>query len=171
MVSAALFFTAVTLHRCCLFLILCSLIATAALAASSATPQPQLVIHKEGTGEYHRPWCPVIRDGKDVLALTRGQAEARGLKSHPACEKDPATEAATGTAGAGSSARKPASPVFVYVDGSKYYHREKCAAAHGSLTRVSLDTAGKTQWPCPTCRPPVRRKADAPAVPKRGTRE
>ena len=38
----------------------------------------KLVIVKEGTKEYHRPWCPVIRDGAGVLALSVGQAEAPG---------------------------------------------------------------------------------------------
>src|SRR5687768_11345436 len=73
----------------------------------------QLVIHKEGSREYHRPRCDVVRDGKNVLALTLGQAEARGLRSHTACEKDPSADAATPT---GSAGRKPAPPVFVYVD-------------------------------------------------------
>jgi len=170
MVSASLFFTAVTffqIHSASSF----SIVSASALASAPTTAQSQLVVHKEGSREYHRPWCPVVRDGKGVLALTRGQAEARGLRSHPECEKDPSGDTATGTAGAASPLRKPAAPVFVYADGSKYYHREKCAAAQGPLTRVSLEAAGKTQWPCPTCRPPVRRKAQAPAVPKRGSRE
>jgi hypothetical protein len=128
----------------------------AVLGLALFTFQSELVVHKEGSPEYHRPWCAAIKDGKNVLALTRAQAEGRGLKSHAACEKPPSNDA-TGTAG---TALREA-PVFVFLDGSKYYHREKCAKASGSLKRVALDAAGKSLWPCPNCRPPVRRKSDA----------
>lgn len=138
-----------------------------ALSSSAGAFHGQLVIHKQGTSEYHRPWCPAIRDAQDVLALTAGQAVGRGLQSHVDCEKPPAGEVATGTAPA---PRKPAAPVTVYLDGSKYYHRGKCAKADGTLARVLLESAGKERWPCPSCRPPVRKKSDAPAVPPRGRR-
>jgi len=137
----------------------------AGYVARPAPPQPSLVLHKNGTREYHRPWCAIVRDGRDVLALTRGQAEARGLTSHGACEKDPG--AAGGTSGAGTASGGSAAPIFVYTDTSKYYHRERCTKAEGALTRVALERAGKTLWPCPACRPPVRKKSESPAVPKR----
>lgn len=127
-----------------------------------------LVIHKQGTREYHRPWCPVIRDGKGVLALTLGQANGRGLRPHAECDKEPPGIA--GTTGDNGSPGKPVAPVFVYVDGKKYYHRQDCAKRSGPLGREMLDVAAKTHWPCPACRPPVRKKSDGPAVPKRGTR-
>ena len=47
--------------------------------AQGAAPHSELVLHKEGTTLYHRPGCPVVRDGQGVLALSRGQAHARGL--------------------------------------------------------------------------------------------
>ena len=140
-----------------------------AFASAAGAFQGQLVIHKQGTSEYHRPWCPVIRDGQAVMALTAGQAAARGLTSHAACEKPPAAEVAT--TGTAPAPRKPAAPVSVYLDGSKYYHREKCAKAAGPLTRVLLESAGKERWPCPACRPPVRKKSEEPAVPPRLRRE
>ncbi|MGB2713651.1 MAG: hypothetical protein WBC51_05695 [Vicinamibacterales bacterium] len=127
-----------------------------------------LVIHKEGTREYHRAWCPAIRDGKGVMALTLGQANARGLKPHAECDKEPPT--AAGTTGDGALLGKPSGPVFVFVDGTKYYHREDCAKRSGSMKREALDAAAKTHWPCPACRPPVRKKGEGPAIPKRGTR-
>ena len=126
-----------------------------------------LVIHKEGTREYHRPWCPVIRDGKNVMALTLGQAKGRALEPHAECDKEPPGVA--GTTG-DSRSRKPVAPVFVYVDGTKYYHRQDCVKRRGVEKRETLDVAAKTHWPCPACRPPVRKKSDGPAVPKRGTR-
>jgi hypothetical protein len=148
---------------------LTAIIATIAFGFAPRTFQSPLVIHKEGAPEYHRPWCPVVRDGKDVVALTRAQAEARGLTSHAACEKDPSEESsARGTAGRTSRGSAPTPIQFVYVDASKYYHREKCERPVGPRSRVALDVAGKTRWPCPACRPPVRRMRDAPAVPRRG---
>ena len=148
-------------------LLLVALVAAAAGAAYAAPSFQQLVIHKQGTDEYHRPWCPVVRDARDVLALTLGQANARRLKSHADCEQPPAGDAPAGT---GTSGQRPAAPVFVYMDGTKYYHRDKCAKSSGPLKRVTLDAAGRTQWPCPACRPPVRKKSDGPAVPPRGRR-
>ena len=126
------------------------LVFVAAASAGSDAFQSQLVLQQRASREYHRPWCPVVRDGKDVVALPRAQAESRGLKPHAACDKD--LPAGTGQPADGGSV-----PVFVYIDGSKYYHREKCAKASGALTRTPLATAGKSRWPCPSCRPPVRK--------------
>jgi hypothetical protein len=159
MVCAALVRTALT-----------AIVATFTSGLVCTAFESPLVIHKEGTSEYHRPWCPVVRDGKDVVALTRAQAEARGLKSHAACEKDPSEEPPTGTGGRASSGSAPRSPQFVYIDASKYYHREKCDRSVGPRSRVALEVAGKTRWPCPACRPPLRKRTDAPAVPTRGGR-
>jgi hypothetical protein len=41
---------------------------------ATTTLQSEMVIVKEGTKEYHRAGCEVIRDGKGVLAMTRAQA-------------------------------------------------------------------------------------------------
>ena len=139
------------------------------IGAQPVTPSSQtLVIYKQGTSEYHRPWCPVIRDGKDVIAVTLGQANGRGLKPHAACQNEPPN--ATGTTGDIVSARKPAAPVYVFLDATKYYHREDCAKRIGRLKRETLDVAARTYWPCPACRPPVRKKSDAPAIPPRQPR-
>ena len=121
--------------------------------------QGELVIVKEGTTEYHRPGCRVIRDGKNVLAMTRAQAESRGLKSHPGCEAAVA-EAAPET---GQPAKPPA-PVYVYTDSSKYYHRQDCRKLAAEASKVLLEDAGRKFWPCPVCRPPIRKKSSEPAV-------
>lgn len=140
------------------------LILTAAIAVPSA--QTELVIHKEGTEWYHRASCPVVKDGVGVLLLSRGQAEARGWKQHPECdpEKVRAQDEAT-------SAKRPAAALeFVHVSDSKYYHRENCRNLGAESKRVALEEAGKKYWPCPVCKPPVRRKSDGPAVPRRAGR-
>ena len=112
--------------------------------------QSEMVITKEGTTAYHRPGCEVIRDGKGVLAMTRAQAEGRGLRSHDGCDpaKNPPPPAAT----------PPAPPAYVFVDGSKYYHRESCKRLGKDRRKVRLDDAGVKFWPCPACKPPIRKR-------------
>ncbi len=125
-----------------------------ALTAAPAIAQ-ELVLHKEGTGLYHRPSCDVVRDGVGVLALSRGQAEARGLKPHPEC--DPSR-----TPPPAEKAAKPAAPsqVFVFVDSGNQYHRDGCKKLGKGARRIALDEAAKKRWPCPTCRPPIRPRAE-----------
>jgi hypothetical protein len=143
--------------------LLCSLvpaIVAAGACAAIAVAQSELVIHKDGSTQYHRPGCEVIRDAKDVLALTRAQAEARGYKPHPDCDPQ---QRPSSTPSAGSPA-PPAKPETVYVNATKYYHRKDCRKLEANPKAVraeSLDLAGKTYWPCPDCRPPVRKRSPA----------
>ena len=94
--------------------------------------------------------------------MTRGQAESRGYKAHRDC--DPATAPGTkdGTARA-TRAPFPRRSVFVDADG-KYYHRKGCQKTGKAPRKVQLKDVGK-RWPCPTCRPPIRKRTDAPLVP------
>jgi hypothetical protein len=124
------------------------------LAVVLLTAQPELVIVKEGTKQYHRPGCAAVKDGKGVVAMTRGQAEARGFKDNAQC--DPAHIAA-----AEPSGTVPAPPVFVYLDGSRYYHRQDCKKLAKDPKKIALDQAGKEYWPCPTCKPPIRKRRGA----------
>jgi hypothetical protein len=139
------------------FLPLLALIAC--LTAPAISSQSELVIVKEGEKVYHRPGCPAVRDGVGVTAMTRAQAEGRQLTAHPDCDpsnpKAPAPKAA------------PPPPVTVYLDGSKYYHRKDCKKLTdpAAAKPVSLEVAGKTHWPCPECRPPVRQKSRENAIP------
>jgi hypothetical protein len=129
------------------------------LLNTTGLTQSELVIYKEGTTFYHRPSCPVILAGDGVVAMTRAQAEARGHKPHPDCDPGNPKPPAPRTA--------PPPPVTVYVDGPKYYHRKDCSKltdARGAKA-MSLDIAGKTHWPCPACRPPIRQRTTENAVP------
>jgi hypothetical protein len=122
----------------------------------TAAAQSELVIYKEGSTQYHRPGCDVIRDSKDVVAMTRAQAERRGYKPHPEC--DPEQGKSAPPAGGAPAAAKLQT---VYLNGTKYYHRKDCRRLEASPKAVraeSLDTAGKAYWPCPDCRPPVRKR-------------
>lgn len=137
--------------------------AAGVLSPHAGAAQSELVIHREGTKVYHRPGCPLIKDGKGVMALTRAQAESRGYTPHADC--DPAVQKQTG-----GKAAPP--PETVYLDGSRYYHRKSCAKLSGDPKAVkpaSLEEAGKSHWPCPHCKPPVRPRPE-PAIPGTGNR-
>ena len=132
----------------------------AAVTIGPVAAQSELVIHKEGTTQYHRPGCDLIRDGKGVTALTRAQAEGRGYKPHPDC--DPEQRKPDAPAARGAPPAPP--PQTVYVNGTRYYHRKDCRRLEANPKAVrseSLEAAGKTYWPCPDCRPPVRKRTSA----------
>jgi hypothetical protein len=131
----------------------------AVIVTLSLAAQSELVIVREGQQFYHRPGCSVVRDGKDVLAMSRAQAEARGYKSHPAC--DPAVAPPDSAQRDG----KPAAPQPpVYTDASgKYYHRADCRKLAKPPRKLTLDEAATSKlWPCPVCRPPIRKRANEP---------
>ena len=129
-----------------------------AFSMAALGAQSELVIYKEGSKQYHRPSCPVVADMKGVVAMTRAQAEARKYTPHEGC--DPANPNAT-------PPKAAPRPETVYLDGSKYYHRKTCSRLEGAknVKAASLESAGKEQWPCPTCKPPVRRRSIENAVP------
>ena len=144
------------------------LLRIAVLLAFSLLPVPvliaqgELVIVKEGTGVYHRPSCEVIRGATDVLAMSVGQAEARGFKSHPDC--DPSNPRSTASAprppgarGTPEKSAKPAAPVLVWIDaGGTLYHREGCRKLGKAPKRVVLDAAtARKYWPCGVCKAPI----------------
>jgi hypothetical protein len=144
-------------HRAALILLFC----TAVSHMQARAAQSELVLVKPSTaaaqGQYHRPSCPVVRDGKDVLAMTRAEAESRGYKSHRDC--DPAQTPAHAD-GKGASAAPVAPEPSVVVDAAgKYYHQRGCSLIGKEPRTVLLKDAGK-RWPCPTCKPPIRKRAD-----------
>lgn len=125
-------------------------------AAAAFAVAQELVLHKEGTDVYHRPACAVVRDGVGVLAMSRGQAESRGLKAHADC--DPARQPKPDPAAPSSAPAASPSPVFVWVDAGKQYHREGCKQLRKDARKMALDDAAKTRWPCAKCRPPIRKR-------------
>jgi hypothetical protein len=128
----------------CAFLMLQSL-------AAGAPAQSELVIAREGDTLYHRPGCATIRDGKNVVALTRAQATARGLVPHEACHAEPSE---TRDADRGRPQPQP----DVYVDGGRYYHRKDCGKLGAEAKKLELEGAAKKYWPCPACKPPIRKR-------------
>lgn len=125
-----------------------------ALIAGLALPAPlagqsELVIIRTDEKEkvYHQAGCPSLEGEKDVLALSRAQATAKKLTQHDLC--DPARP---------KTAREKNESITVYVDSSKYYHRKDCPKLEEDAKAAELEEAGKKLWPCPTCRPPIRKR-------------
>jgi hypothetical protein len=140
-----------------------------ALWWSAAAAQSELVIYKEDTTLYHRAGCDVIRDMKGVVAMTRAQAESRGYKAHAECDPEMSKPGGPAPPASAAAAAQPKpTPQTVYVDGGKYYHRKDCRrlAANPKAARAEpLEVAGKSLWPCPDCRPPVRpRQGSSPPL-------
>ena len=131
-----------------------------ALTPTGATAQ-EMVLGKDGTSLYHRPACPVVRDGQGVVAMTRAQAEARGLKAHDGCDpaKVPPEPAAPASPGPGTKSARPAAPTYVSIDArGRHYHRDGCKKLGKVQKKLVLDAAAKKYWPCPVCRPPIRKR-------------
>jgi hypothetical protein len=126
------------------------------MTTGAAAAQAQMVVAKEGTAFYHWPGCRIVRDFAGVVAMNRGQAEARGFKPHPDCDPSKAPPDPAGK----SAAAKPPSAPSVFVDAvGKYYHRERCARLEKMPKKVVLDAAtARKYWPCPACKPPIRPK-------------
>lgn len=119
---------------------------------SAAEPrQDALVLIRPSDSLYHWPGCPVVRDAKDVLAMTQGQAAGRGKKPHAEC--DPRTVAQTPAERKRAEALK--TPLFV-ASNDKYYHREKCGKLGTPSRKVTLEDASRKHFPCRTCKPPIR---------------
>jgi hypothetical protein len=130
----------------------------------SATAVLVLVKEKVTPRQYHRSGCELIRDGKGVLAMTRAQAESRGYTAHRDCDPSMAPGKQPDPAGGRSAAPAPEPNVVIDAAG-KYYHRDTCSRIGASPRKVALKDAGK-RWPCPSCRPPVRKPVEAPLVPR-----
>lgn len=136
-------------------------LATAVASMTAGTLRAQreseMVLGRDGTKVSHRPACDLVRDVRGVLAMTRAQAEARGLEPHAACDpsKNP-----PGKEGAASS-----KPAMVMADvGGQFYHRDTCEKLSKTSRRMTVTEASKKHWPCRSCKPPIRPrpgKADA----------
>jgi hypothetical protein len=125
------------------------LLIAAAVLCMAPQGSTEYVLVKKGSKEYHRPGCEVVRDTTNVVAMTRAEAESRGLKPHAAC--DPARS---------PSAQETAVQYVFVAPGDRRYHREKCAKLGKTRERITLDEAAKKKyWPCPACKPPIRKRA------------
>lgn len=136
-------------HRSVLLLVLLALLQAPALAQE---PSPSaLVVVIQGESRYHQPSCPLVtRAGSKVTMMKLSEAATRGLTAHD-CEQaeieQPKKDA-------------NASPVFVQP-GDKRYHKQGCPRLEGTATSMTLGEAGQKYWPCPVCKPPIRKREKA----------
>lgn len=138
-----------------------SLLLTLSLLCLGLTPQGELVVARPGTGLYHRPGCDVVRGATDLLAMTVGQAEARGYKSHPDCDPSVARPTPPVPQAPPEAKGKRTAPIYVFVnEAGTRYHREGCRTLEKPPKKVLLDAAtAKKYWPCHICRPPILPRA------------
>lgn len=113
--------------------------------------QDELVLVRASDPLYHWPGCPLVRDAKDVVAMTRAQATGRRKKPHAECDPQNVSQ----TPEDRKRAEAHATPIFI-VSGDRYYHREQCKKLGKPSRKVALDEAAKKHFPCRTCKPPVR---------------
>jgi hypothetical protein len=102
---------------------------------------------------YHQPGCPVVaKAGSKVRVAKTSEATRKGLKPHPACA-DGGSDAAREEAAADFNNQK----VYTQKDDNKY-HRKECKKLVGDPIALTLDDAGQKLWPCPVCKPPIRKR-------------
>lgn len=146
------------LRPCAWSLALVLLGCTAPLAPQAAAgPQSSgsaLVVSIPSDRLYHQPGCPLVaKAGKNVKVMRLSEANRRSLKAHD-CRS-----AADGSDGS-KAAEANAATVFVQ-DGDRRYHREKCERLTKDPQKATLDKAGRSHFPCPVCKPPIRQRPGA----------
>jgi hypothetical protein len=131
-------------------LLICPRVAVHAQPARSAS---SLVVVIPNDRQYHQPSCPLVaKAGRNVKVMKLAEAERRGLKPHD-CD-------ALANGGQPSAADANAVIVYVQPDDNKY-HKAGCPRLKGTPTRLTLAEAGKKYWPCPVCKPPIRKNPKA----------
>jgi hypothetical protein len=128
-------------------------------------PAPTLVIVVSGWPEYHYAGCRRLEGvTENLLALSVGQATARGLKPHDEC--DPSRVRPVAPTTPSLNTRKPGvkpttgqtGTLVHVVRGDVRYHRASCSKMGIGARPFRLDILAPRYVPCPACRPPVRKR-------------
>lgn len=138
------------------------------IAQQPARPDPaapSLVIIVSGWPDYHYPGCRRL-DGmtENLLAVSVGQATARGLKPHDACDPSRARPAETlKTPPKSRKAPAKAGPLpgaaYVYIlRDDRRYHQASCPKMGLGARAIRLDLLAPRYVPCPVCKPPARKR-------------
>ena len=129
-----------------------ALVARAAEAGGQLTTSGSaLVVAIPGGKQYHQPGCPLVRNaGSKVQVMKQSEAERRGLTAHDC--SDP------GTAERDAAAAVNATPVYVQPN-DKQYHTSGCKRLKPDATATRVEKAAQDHWPCPVCKPPIRKRA------------
>jgi hypothetical protein len=122
-------------------------------SSSSAPSASALVVDIPGDALYHQPGCPLVaKAGSNVKVMRLAEANRRGMKAHNCRE-------AAGTAGDEGPDAATANAVPVYTqDGDRRYHTDGCEQLKKAPQKVPLDKAGRSHFPCPVCKPPIRQR-------------
>ena len=123
------------------------------LSGGQSTSGSALVVDIQADSLYHQPSCSLVRKaGSAVKVMKQSEATRRGLKPHDCDTASAADEAASAAAAANTAT------VYVQKD-DKRYHKAGCARLRDAATPMAVDAAGQKYWPCPVCKPPVRKRA------------
>jgi hypothetical protein len=111
-----------------------------------------LVVAIPGSKQFHQPGCSLVRKaGSKVRVMKQTEAQRRGLTAHD-CSSDP------GDAQRDAAAAANASTVYVQTK-DKQYHAPGCKRLKPGATATTVEKAGQEHWPCPVCKPPIRKRA------------
>jgi hypothetical protein len=122
-------------------------------AAGQTTSGSALVVDIPADSFYHTPGCSLVRKaGSAVKVMKQSEAVRRGLKPHDCDSASAAADAAAAAEAAN------AAPVYVQKN-DKRYHKAGCEKLGDAASTIALDDAGQKYWPCPVCKPPVRKRA------------
>lgn len=131
------------------------LLSAALLIATTGVSQDasSMVVIIAGDKTFHQPGCAlVVKAGSKVTVSKRGEATRRGLTAHD-CGLD-ASGGSTGDPNAEKVATQP---------GDNKYHRLSCAKLGTTRSTLTVGEAGRKLWPCPVCKPPIRKPPPPPA--------
>lgn len=118
-----------------------------ASTAGVAQDAGALVVIIKGDRAFHQPGCTrVAKAGSNVTVSKRAEATRRGLTAHD-CGPD-----ASGGPAADPNAEKVATQT-----GDNKYHRPTCTKLGATRSTLTVGEAGRKLWPCPVCRPPIRK--------------
>jgi hypothetical protein len=113
---------------------------------SLAQDASALVVIVKGDSQFHQPGCVLVaKAGANVTVAKRGEATRRGLKPHD-CGPDAAGPVAD-----------PNAVKVATQPGDNKYHRTTCTKLGATRTTLTLEEAGQKLWPCPVCKPPIRK--------------
>lgn len=130
------------------------LVAAVLIATSSAAQNASsMVVIIADDKTFHQPGCALVaKAGSKVTVSKRGEATRRGLAAHD-CGFD-ASGGPTGDPNAEKVATQP---------GDNKYHRLACAKLAATRSTLTLGDAGRKLWPCPVCKPPIRKPPTPPS--------
>lgn len=132
-----------------------TLLLAAVLIATTGAAQDasSMVVIIAGDKTFHQPGCALVaKAGSKVTVSKRGEATRRGLTAHDC-----------GPGASGEASGDPNAEKVATQPGDNKYHRPTCAKLAATRSTLTLGEAGRKLWPCPVCKPPIRKPPPPPA--------